>query len=145
VESVTSLIPASSARSKEDRLLIAKVMRHIADYLKAVKTFGPDFFGIPIESRSILDDSFDVSQAKQRQVRRAERVKTLACGKIAYQYLFIENGNDVGFMPVCETLGFNAAVFRHKLKNISKKDAYKLYTHFLRGEAKVDHIKRGSK
>jgi len=140
MESITSLIPESSTRSVEDRLLIAKVMRHVADYLKAVKDYGPGFFSMRID-KDCDSDGYGVSLAKLKRDRMIERTKTLAYGKIAYQYLFMESESDIAFLPTCESLGFNATIFRRKLKGISKKEANRLYGFFLRGERKTKHAK----
>jgi len=139
MESITSLIPESSQRSTEDRLLIATVMRCIADYLKAVMDFGPDFFFIPMDQK--FRDGKGGTKARTREYRVKERRKTMACGKIAYQYLFISNESELCFQSVCSTLGFNAATFRHKLKNMTRKEAKKLYGLFIRGEMKAQHIR----
>jgi hypothetical protein len=145
MESVTDLIPESSQRSGEDRIMIATVMRSIADYIKAVKDFGPRFFTMPIKANSRFDEGREISQAKTLRDRKVERIKALAYGKIAHQYLFLDDGNEVGFLPTCKALGFNAMTFRAKLKGLTKKEAAKLYTHFLRGSAKVNHMKGRAK
>lgn len=125
-------------------MLIAKVLRHVADYLKAVKSFGPGFCSIRIDGDADCDDR-SITQAKLRRDRRLERTKTLAHGRIAYKYIFLDGENDLGFIPVCKALGFNAATFRHRLKNMTKKEAAKLYVMFLRGERKGRQVKENQR
>jgi hypothetical protein len=117
----------STERTLEEKILLAKLILHIRDYVKAVMIYGKDFHNLPANSREHL--SLNKSQGDRQ-------VATLSHGRRAYKYLFQEQGNDFGLLPTCNELGFNGRTFRSVLINMTKADAKKAWAKFLRGEKK---------
>ena len=127
MESATELIPPSSRRSVEDRIFIAKLLQHISDYVKAVQKYGKDFY------RLTADEEHYQGNAKHGDWRAQAKNMTLVNGRTARRFLFPGDDADDEAKALCETLGFNIAVIRHKLQGMNQKEAKKLWPKFLRG------------
>lgn len=140
MENLSNILPDYTApRSPEEKVLLAKVLVHVKDYIQAIRHFGEDFMAIPLNMKHPFSGGM-IQQAFYAGTSKAiDKTRILYNGKLAYIYLFSEdNGNHIGFMPVCETLGFNARIFKRRLHGMTKEQADKIYTHCFIGEKKND-------
>ena len=131
------LLDYTAPGSPEEKVLLAKVLVHIKDYIQAIRHFGEGFMAIQLNmkhpfSGGMIQQAFDAGTSKA-----IDRTRILYNGKLAYIYLFGEdNGNAIGFIPVCEALGLNARIFRHRLRGMTKEQADEIFIHCFIGEKK---------
>lgn len=123
--SLTEALPMDdkSGRSPEEKMLAAKILLHIADYVKALATYGPDFMSIDVDPDHPL---CGCKSGGQRNGQAVHQNNILANGQKAYSYIFIDDDNIFGFVPVCMGLDINIRFMRNALRNMTQERAMEL-------------------
>lgn len=143
MDNPSNILPDFTAqRSPEEKLIIAKVLTHVSDYIRAVRRFGENFMRLTLDMKHPYGGGAVEKAVKAGSSKATDDITILFNGKLAYIYLFNEDTeNELGFMPVCEALGFNARVFRRKLLTMTKAQADMIQAYVF-DDKKTDHKRR---